>query len=137
MRSDFHYEGTATYTVLPQTTSGTATISGSSIDLAGYEGAEFVFSAGAIAGTGSFLASLEYSDTGTSNWAATASADRVGSFSTVGPGTASGGTAVQAVGYIGTARYVRGVVTMSAGTPNTPVTMTALRYRARHYGTSA
>ena len=65
MRSDFHYEGTATYSVLPQTTSGTATISGSSVDLAGYEGSVLVkMAAGAVGGTNPTMAvKLQHSDT--------------------------------------------------------------------------
>lgn len=96
-----------------------ATASGSGVDLRGFESAVVQAHIGTIT-DGNFLFSVEESDDD-STYTAVDSADLLGSFSAA---ASASDEAVQEVGYIGSARYIRAVVTVT-GSPSTGGTVGA------------
>jgi hypothetical protein len=105
----------------------TATASGSSVDLQGYDAAMFEFSAGAWT-DGSHTPSAEHSDDNTT-WTACAASDLQGAFAAVT--AAPGGNTVQRVGYVGGKRYVRGKSTVTGATTGMLFGMNVVRSGAR------
>ena len=89
-----------------------ATITGSPIDLAGFESAALFVTTGAIASAGDFTAKLQESDTTTGgDFADIAAGDLIGTL----PATLLA-DAVAKIGYIGNKRYIRVVITKNGGT---------------------
>jgi hypothetical protein len=84
----------------------TATVTGSSVDLRGYNSAMVCAYFGVIT-DGTWTASVEESDND-STFTAVAAGDLIGSFTTAGSSTDE---TIQKVGYRGDARYIRVVVT--------------------------
>lgn len=95
--------------IVPAVQSATAT--GTGVDLQGYDSAEVVVNFGAIVSAGDFAASVEESDTLGSGYTAVAAADLRGSFLA----TALAST-VEQVGYVGSKRYIRVILTKAGGT---------------------
>jgi len=89
----------------------TATNTSAAIDLAGFEAATVVITSGAIVGAGNFTPKLQESDTSGSGYTDVAAKDLLGSF----PAALAADTAYK-VGYIGSKRYVRTVLTLNSGT---------------------
>lgn len=89
----------------------TATNTSSGIDLAGFEGATVIINTGAIAGAGNFTPKLQESDVSGSGYTDVAAKDLLGSF----PSALAADTAYK-VGYKGSKRYVRTVITLNSGT---------------------
>jgi hypothetical protein len=90
----------------------TATNTSAAIDLRGFESATVVINTGAIAGSGNFTPKLQESNTTTSgDFTDVAAGDLLGSF----PAALAASTAYK-VGYRGTKRYVRTVLTLNSGT---------------------
>lgn len=92
----------------------TATTNGSGVDLRDYDGAMVVFQAGTadtVDGDETYTPSVEESDDN-SSFSAVAASDLEGSLSDM---TAN---SVQRVGYIGSKRYVRTVLTLGGTTPS-------------------
>lgn len=89
----------------------TTSISGTGVDLQGFDSAAVVFHAGAVT-DGTHTPSVEESDSPSSNFTAVAAADLEG---TLAACTANG---VQEVGYKGKKRYIRAVIT-TTGSPST------------------
>lgn len=89
----------------------TATNTSTGIDLAGFEGATVIINTGAIAGAGNFTPKLQESDVSGSGYADVAAKDLLGSF----PSALAADTAYK-VGYKGSKRYVRTVITLNSGT---------------------
>ncbi|MBB3743726.1 hypothetical protein FHX10_003225 [Rhizobium sp. BK591] len=94
--------------VAPQVLTATNTSSG--VDLAGFESATVVISTGAIVASGNFTPKLQDS-ADNSTFADVAAADLMGSFP-----SALAATTVYKVGYKGSKRYVRSVLTQNSGT---------------------
>lgn len=94
--------------VAPQVLTATNTSSG--VDLAGFESATVVISTGAIVASGNFTPKLQDS-ADNSTFADVAAADLIGSFP-----SALAATTVYKVGYKGSKRYVRSVLTLNSGT---------------------
>lgn len=89
-----------------------ATATSPALDLIGFESAAVVINTGAIAGGGDFTAKLQESDTTTSgDFTDVAAAHLVGAFS-----ASLSADSVEKVGYIGSKRYVRVVLTKNSGT---------------------
>lgn len=89
-----------------------ATVNGAAVDLAGFGSAVAVVNTGAIAGAGDFTAKLQESDTTTSgDFTDVVPGDLIGAF----PAALSADSVVR-VGYGGTKRYVRVVLTKNGGT---------------------
>lgn len=88
----------------------TATATGSSVDLSGFNAATIVVQTGAIAGSGNFAPKVQESDDGTT-WTDVAAADLIGTFP-----TALAASSIIKVGYKGYKRYVRPVLTLVSGT---------------------
>lgn len=86
----------------------TATTSGSSVDLRGYQGAQAVIVAGTIT-DGTHTPKLQESDDG-SSWSDVAASDLQGAFAGLASDT------VQRVGYLGGKRFVRAVSTVTGAT---------------------
>ncbi len=86
----------------------TATINGLGIDLQGFEGSAVVFSVGTVT-DGTHTPKIEESDDN-SNWMDVASIDQEGLLSDLASDTN------QRVGYKGTKRYLRAVLTVSGAT---------------------
>lgn len=100
----------AVQAVAPATLSATNT--SSPIDLMGFESAAVIVNTGAIAGDGDFTAKLQESDTtSTEDFADVGAADLVGAF----PASLEADSIVK-VGYVGTKRFVRTVLTKNGGT---------------------
>ena len=90
-----------------------ATLKGATVDLVGALGATLVVSTGAIAGSGLYVMSVEESDTDVDgNFTTVAAADLLGDDL---PASLAAST-VYRVGYIGTKRYLRAVITKTSGT---------------------
>lgn len=89
-----------------------ATNTSAAIDLIGFESAAIVINTGAIVSAGDFTAKLQESDTTTSgDFTDVVAANLVGTF----PESLAADSVVK-VGYIGTKRYVRTVITKNSGT---------------------
>lgn len=89
-----------------------ATNTSAVIDLLGFESAAIVINTGAIDTAGDFTAKLQESDTTTpGDFADVAAAHQVGTF----PASLAADSVVK-VGYIGTKRYLRTVITKNSGT---------------------
>lgn len=89
-----------------------ATATGAAVDLAGFGSAVAVVNTGAIVSAGDFTAKLQESDTTTSgDFTDVAAGDLLGTF----PASLAADSVVR-VGYIGTKRYIRLVVTKNGGT---------------------
>lgn len=84
----------------------TATTTGASVDLAGFRSASVVLHVG-VATDGTFVPTLEESDDN-SSFTEVAAANLSGSFASI---TASTDELVQEVGYLGSKRYIRVVLT--------------------------
>ncbi|MAW86507.1 MAG: hypothetical protein CMJ42_08270 [Phyllobacteriaceae bacterium] len=89
-----------------------ATVTGSALDLQGYESAAVIINTGAIVSAGDFTAKLQESDTTTSgDFADVAAADLVGTL----PAALEADSAYRQ-GYTGNKRYLRVVITKNGGT---------------------
>ncbi|MGQ3041107.1 MAG: hypothetical protein ACT6TH_15300 [Brevundimonas sp.] len=96
--------------VIPAVISATNT--SAAIDLAGYESATLLINTGAIASAGDFTPKLQESDTTTSgDFTDVAAGDLIGTFP-----TSLAADTLYKVGYSGTKRYVRTVLTKNSGT---------------------
>lgn len=89
----------------------TTSVNGTGVDLAGFNSAVVLFAPGALT-DGVHTPSVEESDASGSGYTAVAAADLIGSLGVVVANTP------QAIGYKGTKRYVRAVVT-TTGSPST------------------
>jgi hypothetical protein len=89
----------------------TATNTSAAIDLAGFEGATVVITAGAIAGAGNFTPKLQESDVSGSGFTDVAAKDLLGSF----PAVLVADTAYK-VGYKGAKAFIKTVLTLNSGT---------------------
>lgn len=108
----------------------TSSANGTGVDLQGSEGALVVVNCGALT-DGTHTPSLEESDSSGSGYTAVAAADRIGSLAACTANT------VQAIGYIGSKRYIRVVMTI-AGSPSTGAVTSAsiIEGGLRHVGTA-
>lgn len=89
----------------------TATVTGSAVDLLGFDAAAVMVSTGAIAGAGDFTARIQHSDQSASGFVDVAADDLVGTL----PATLLADRVVEQ-GYIGNRRFVRVVLTRNSGT---------------------
>lgn len=101
----------------------TATTTGSSVDLAGYRSAAVVVHAGA-ATDGTFTPTVEESDSSGSGFTTVAAADLNGSFAAI---TSSTDDNVQEVGYLGTKRYIRVLLTETVASTGAFITAFVVR----------
>lgn len=85
----------------------TATTTGTAVDTVGFRSATAVIAAG-VATDGTFVATLEESDASGSGYTTVAAGDLSGSFASV---TSATDEVTQEVGYLGTKRYLRVVLT--------------------------
>ena len=107
-------------------TIATATIAGTAVDLAGYDGATFLFHFGTMPGTAVVTPGLLHG-TSVASMGTVAAADLIGT--PQGFGTADGGTGtarVQALGYSGHYRYVKPQFVLTSGTPNMTISCVAV-----------
>lgn len=89
-----------------------ATAKGTTVDLQGFNSAALIVNTGAIAGAGLYVMSLQESDTTTDgDFTDVAAGDMQGTL----PASLAENTAYK-VGYKGTKRYLRGVITKTSGT---------------------
>jgi hypothetical protein len=96
--------------LVPATQSATA--KGTAVDLRDYDSAALVITTGAIVASGLYVMSMQESDTTTDgDFADVGADDMVGSF----PASLAASTTYK-VGYVGTKRYVRAVITKTSGT---------------------
>lgn len=100
----------------------TATTTGASADLAGYRSAMAIIVAG-VATDGTIVPSLEESDDN-SSWSAVAAGDLSGTFASV---TAAADETVQEVGYLGTKRYIRVLLTETVASAGQFITALIVR----------
>lgn len=91
-----------------------ATIKGNTIDLLGYDSCMFVFNSGAIVSAGAFAPSIQESDTTTDG--DFTDVDDVDLLLPDNLPAAFAADSIVKVGYVGTKRYVRCVVTKVSGT---------------------
>ena len=103
------------------TLSGTTPAAGNIVDLVDYQAATFLYQTGAVTDAGAaagFAIEVQHSDTtAAADFTAVADADLVGAeadLAVTDDGTDS--VAIGSIGYIGTKRYVRVVVTGTSGT---------------------
>lgn len=89
----------------------TGTANGAAVDLQGYHAAALVVYFGAYT-NGTHTPALEHSDDGTT-FSATTASDLDGSFTAVA--SAGGANTLQRVGYRGSKRYLRAVMTVASG----------------------
>ena len=126
MRSDLRSTIRARSAVAPGTISA-ASITGTAIDLAGFDGATFLFHLGPLPGTASVTPALLHG-TSVASMGTVAAGDLIGSPAAV-VGTAnsgaSGTASVQRLGYNSTFRYVKPVFVLT-GTANMGISCTAV-----------
>lgn len=106
------------HTIAPQFINSNTTITGSEVDLQGYEGALIALHAGTIAGSSSaniYTPEVQESDSSGTGFTAVADADLIGTEATA---VHTGGTdnTLKKIGYKGTKRYIRVVLTTTAFT---------------------
>ncbi|MBH0239127.1 hypothetical protein [Methylobrevis albus] len=90
----------------------TATNTSAAVDLLGFNSAAVVINTGAIVSAGNFTPKLQESDTTTGgDFTDVAAAHLVGTFP-----SALAAASVYRVGYVGTKRYIRTVLTLNSGT---------------------
>ena len=104
--------------VAPQFVNSNTTLTGTGVDLRGFEGCLILLPAGAIAGSSSaniYTPEVQESDSSDTGFTAVADANLIG---TEAAAVHNGGTdsTVKKIGYIGTKRYVRVVITTTAFT---------------------
>lgn len=110
----------------------TASANGSAVDLRGYESAMVVFSMGAFT-NGEFTLTVEESDASGSGFTTVAAGDLAGTLTAIG--STAGQNAIQRVGYKGTKRYIRAVVSEAASpTPGTGLALGANVLRNSAHG---
>jgi len=127
MKRDLKFEISPVKAILPVTDKITQT--SAAIDLAGYNGAVVMLSAGLVT-DGTFTPKIQESDTTTSgDFTDVVAADQLGTFVAIDSTHASN---VQTVGYLGVKRYIRVVATVS-GSPATggAIAATVIRGYAR------
>lgn len=105
----------------------TATTTGSAVDLAGYRSAAVVVHAG-VATDGTFVPTVEESDASGSGFTTVAAADLSGSFADI---VAAADENVQEVGYLGSKRYIRVVLTESVASAGAFITAVVVRGKPR------
>ncbi len=118
MNKDLYNNLALAKSVAPQFINSNTTITGTGVDLRGFEGALVVLSAGAITGTGSqnvYTPEVQESDSSDTGFTAVADANLIG---TEAAAVHNGGTdnTIKKIGYIGTKRYIRVVLTTTAFT---------------------
>ncbi len=101
----------------------TATTTGTGVDLAGYRSAAVVVHAGAVT-DGTFTPTVEESDASGSGYTAVAAADLDGSFAAI---TSAADDNIQEVGYLGSKRYIRVVLTETVASTGAFITATVVR----------
>lgn len=106
---DLYSNISQTVAVVPAVLTATNTSAG--IDLAGFESAAVLINTGAIAGSGVFNVTLEESDASGSGYTEVPAAKIQGTLPT--PLAAS---TVYKLGYLGSKRYIRTVLTLASGT---------------------
>lgn len=109
------------HTIAPQFINSNTTITGSEVDLRGFEGALFCIHAGTIAGSSSaniYTPEVQESDSSGTGFTAVADANLLPTTTPEASAALNGGidNAVKKIGYIGTKRYVRLVLTTTAFT---------------------
>lgn len=104
-----------------------ATTTGDAVDLLGFGAAVVVIHAG-VATDGTFVPTLEESNASGSGFTTVAAGNLSGSFADI---TASADEVVQEVGYLGTKRYIRVVLTESVASAGAFITASVVRARAR------
>jgi hypothetical protein len=101
----------------------TATTTGAAVDLAGFRSAAVVVHAG-VATDGTFTPHVEESDESGSGFTAVAAAHLSGSFAAI---TAAADELVQEVGYLGTKRYIRVVLTETVASAGAFITAVVVK----------
>ncbi|MGF7161279.1 hypothetical protein FHS85_002914 [Rhodoligotrophos appendicifer] len=90
----------------------TANNTSAAIDLQGFDAAAVIINTGAIVSSGNFTPKLQESDTTTNeDFTDVAAGSLIGTFP-----TALAASSVYKVGYVGTKRYIRTVLTLNSGT---------------------
>lgn len=107
----------------------TTTFAPTSIDLAGYEGAEIIIAAG-VRDQGTLTFTIKESDTDTS-FSAVAAADMRGGTSVV---TITTGSTVHLRGYVGNKRYLKIAGAQTTASNGIPCTLLVLRTHAKNKG---
>lgn len=120
MRDSMYDDTAVRVSLAPAVRSANATVSGTSVDMAGnrnnFRVAMMVVIAGAVT-DGTHTVSLEESDNGTTGWTAVAAENREGSFPAI---TSASPNTIYKVGYNGNKRHIRASIT-TTGAPGTPV----------------
>lgn len=101
----------------------TATTTGTGVDLAGYRSAAVIVHAGVVT-DGTFTPSLEESDSSGTGYTAVAAGDLDGTFAAI---TSATDLNVQEVGYLGSKRYIRVVLTETVASTGGLITATVVR----------
>lgn len=113
----------------------TATANGLDIDLSGFESVEFALNVGTVT-DGTHTPKLQEADDNGSGAPGTysdvAAANLLGSFTALTTGAGNGGSAIQHVGYIGSKRWVRIVMTVSGATTGAVYGADAIKARGRN-----
>lgn len=100
-------------------------ITGSSVDLQGYEAADIQLNVGSGSNDGTYSVAVEESDDGSTGWSAVASGDLQGSLPS---DLDTGSDIMSSVGYLGTKRHVRVTVTEDSSATTAPtVSATVVR----------
>lgn len=107
--------------IAPQFVNSNTTLTGTGVDLRGYEGALVVIQSGAIAGSASanvYTPEVQESDSSDTGFTAVADANLLPTTTPEASAAHNGGTdnTVTKIGYIGTKRYIRVVLNCTAFT---------------------
>jgi hypothetical protein len=111
-----------------------ATVYGTAADLQMYRSCLAIFSVGSWT-DGTHTASLQHADTNSSaSFSAVGSADLQGAFVAIASSATEDANQIQIVGYTGTKRYVRVIVTITSTTSGCIFGAALLRGHPRHHG---
>lgn len=128
---DLHNNLVAEPSIDPKSIATDTTTKGSGVDLQGFEAAEVVFISGTLT-DGAYACKIQESDDDVDgDYADVAAGDLLGSEPSF---AATDDSKVKTVGYIGTKRWLRAVITSTGTTSGGLLAATVVKGHARHHG---
>lgn len=125
-KKDLHNNITPAVAVNIQTISSNTTVTGNVVDLAGYQGCEFIFVTGSIT-DGDYTVEITECDTSGGTYTAVADADLLGTEAAASTTDNDDDNEYGKIGYIGSKRYVKATITSTNVTTGATVGMVALK----------
>lgn len=137
---DLHNNVSPVLSIVPKVVNDDTEGTGVAVDLQGFGAAEVLFLVGdsgdTLSGSVSLQCKIQDSDDGSTGWADVTGDDLLGSASIIDAPAED--QVVQALGYLGSKRFIRAIVdTTGTHTNGTPIGAVVVRGRGRHRGGQA